>query len=162
MLYTHKLIFLLNYKEILYNKAELDSSVPSVIKTVMQEYSNVFLDEMPKRLLLFKGIKHQIDFVSGAQIPNRSAYRSNHKETKELQRQVKELLEKGHVRESLSLCVVPILLVLKKDAMWHTCVDCRAVNKIMVKYRDSISKLDDMLDELHDARFFTKIDFISD
>jgi hypothetical protein len=60
-------------------------------------------------------IKHQIDFVAGASIPNRPAYRSDPDEMKELQRQVDELIEKGYIRESMSPCAVPVLLVPKKD-----------------------------------------------
>ena len=60
---------------------------------------------------LIRGIKHQIDFFPGATIPNQPAYRSNPEETKELQKQVSELMEKGYLRESLSPCVVPVILV---------------------------------------------------
>ena len=75
----------------------------------------MFSNDVPSGLPPIRGIEHQIDFVSSAIIPSRLAYRSNPEETKELQRQVEELLTKGHVRESMSPCAVSVLLVLKKD-----------------------------------------------
>ncbi|PKI70260.1 hypothetical protein CRG98_009337 [Punica granatum] len=62
----------------------------------LHEFGDVFPEELPKGLPPIWGIKHQIDFVPGAAIPNRSAYRSNPEEAKALQRQVDELLAKGH------------------------------------------------------------------
>uniref|UniRef100_A0A2N9FMN8 CCHC-type domain-containing protein n=1 Tax=Fagus sylvatica TaxID=28930 RepID=A0A2N9FMN8_FAGSY len=123
-----------------------------------KEYEDVFPNDVPSGLPPIRGIEHQIDFVPGATIPKRPAYRSNLEETKELQRQVEELLAKGHVRESMSPCAVSVLLVPKKDGTWRMCVDCRAINNITVKYRHSIPRLDDMLDELHGSSNFTKID----
>ncbi|KAL6349883.1 hypothetical protein AAG906_001770 [Vitis piasezkii] len=65
----------------------------------VKEYEDVFPNDVPSGLPPIRGIEHQIDFVIGAKIPNRPAYRSNPEETKELQRQVEELLTKGHPRE---------------------------------------------------------------
>jgi hypothetical protein len=62
----------------------------------------VFPNDVPSGLPPIRGIEHQIDFVLSATIPNRPAYRSNPEETKELQRQVEELMAKGHVRESMT------------------------------------------------------------
>ena len=70
--FTNKPMILLVYKEAYFKNNDLDSGLPPL-----------------------RGIKHQINFVPGASIPNRLAYRSNHEETKELQRQVDELMEKG-------------------------------------------------------------------
>jgi hypothetical protein len=94
-------------------------------------------------------------------LPNHAPYRTNPEETKEIQCQVQELLEKGYVHESLSPCVVPVILVPKKDGLWRMCVDCRAINNITIHYRHPIPCLDDMLDELSGAVVFFKVDLRS-
>ncbi|KAH0660316.1 hypothetical protein KY289_029064 [Solanum tuberosum] len=121
-----------------------------------ENFDDVFPDDTPKGLPPLRGIEHQIDIVPGSQLPNRPAYRRNTEETKELQRQVEELLEKGFVRERMSPCSVPVLLVPKMDGTWRMCVDCRAINKITVKYRHPIPRLDDMLDQLYGSKIFSK------
>jgi len=103
------------------------------------------------------GIKHHIDLVPGASIPNCPAYRSNLEEMKELQRQVDELMMKGYIHENMSPYVMLVFLVPKKDGTWRICVDYHVVNNIMVKYRHPIHKLDDMLDELYGSCIFYKI-----
>ncbi|XP_061337074.1 uncharacterized protein LOC133284106, partial [Gastrolobium bilobum] len=80
-----------------------------------KEFEDVFPKEVPHGLPPLSGIEHQIDLVSGAALPNRPAYRSNPQETKEIQRQVEDLMKRGWVQESLSPCAVPVLLVPKKD-----------------------------------------------
>ncbi|XP_073267795.1 uncharacterized protein [Populus alba] len=159
--FTNKPMILLVYKEAYFNTNDLDSAIPSVVVSLMQEFDDVFPEDIPNGLPPLRGIEHQIDLVPGASIPNRPAYRSNPEETKELQRQVDELMMKGYIHESMSPCAVPVLLVPKKDGTWRMCVDCRAVDNITVKYRHPIPRLDDMLDELHGSCIFSKIDLKS-
>ncbi|XP_023642103.1 uncharacterized protein LOC111831583 [Capsella rubella] len=135
--------------------------VPDEIKSILEKYKDVFPEELPKGLPPIRGIEHQIDLIPGAQLPNRPAYRVNPEEAKELERQVADLMKQGYVRESLSPCAVPVLLVPKKDGSWRMCVDCRAVNNITIKYRHPIPRLDDMLDELSGSVIFSKIDLKS-
>lgn len=152
--------FVLLYKDALLSTNDLTSFL-SVVSHVLQVYEDVFPAEVPAGLPPIKGIEHQIDLVPGTPLPNRSSYRTNPEETKEIQRQVQALLEKGYVREILSPCVVSVILVPKKDGTWRMCVDCRAINNITIRYRHPIPKLDDMLDELSGSTIFSKIDLRS-
>ena len=128
---------------------------------IFQDFEDVFPQETPAGLPPIRGIEHQIDLIPGAALPNRPQYRTNPEETKEIPRQVQELLDKGFVHESLSPCVVPVILVPKKDGSWRMCVDWRAINNITIRYRHPIPRLDGMLDKLSGFTIFTKIDLIS-
>ena len=78
-------MILFMYKKTYFNSDNLNSCVSRVVKVLLQEFKEVFPEEIPNDLPPIRGIEYQIDFVLGASIPNRSAYRSNPKEFKELQ-----------------------------------------------------------------------------
>ena len=153
-------LVVLLYKDTLLSANNI-TSLPSVISHLLQDYKDVFPEEIPAGLPPLRGIEHQIDLIPGAALQNRPPYRTNPEETKEIQRQVQALLDKGYVRESLSPCVVPVILVPKKDGSWRMCVDCRAINNITIRYHHPIPRLDDMLDELSGSIVFSKIDLRS-
>jgi hypothetical protein len=81
------------YKEAFLCTNDLVGALPSDIVSLLQKFEDVFPEEVPYGLSQIQGIEHQIDFIPGASIPNRPAYKSNPEETKELQRQVGELLK---------------------------------------------------------------------
>eukprot|EP00257_Ricinus_communis_P025963 XP_025013377.1 uncharacterized protein LOC107261381 [Ricinus communis] len=96
-LMSQKQILVLVYKESLLTTNDLNVSLPSSFKSLLREFEDVFPDKIPSGLPPIRGIEHQIDFVLCSTIPNRLAYRANPEETKELQRQVEELLNKGRL-----------------------------------------------------------------
>ncbi len=102
-------------KEALFSFEDVPSSLPPPVTNILQEFVDVFPQDMSSRLPPIRGIEHQIDLIPGASLPNCAPYRTNPEETKEIMRQVHELLDEGYICESLSPCVVPIILVPKKD-----------------------------------------------
>ncbi|XP_073353713.1 uncharacterized protein [Aegilops tauschii subsp. strangulata] len=145
----------------LFSFEDVPSSLPPAVTNILQEFADVFPQDVPPGLPPIRGIEHQIDLIPGASLPNRAPYRTNPEETKEIMRQVHELLDKGYIRESLSPCAVPIILVPKKDGTSRMCVDCRGINNITIRYRHPIPRLDDMLDELSGSTIFSKVDLRS-
>ena len=114
-------LIVLLYKDTLLSANNI-TSLPSVISHLLQDYKDVFPEEIPAGLPPLRGIEHQIDLIPGAALQNRPPYRTNPEETKEIQRQVQALLDKGYVRESLSPCAVTVILVPKKKMDHGECV----------------------------------------
>ena len=108
-----------------------------------------------------RGIEHQIDLPPGGALPNKPTYRCNPTKIKELQRQVQELINQGYIWESMNPCSVPALLEPKKYDTMRMCVNNHAIKNITIKYRYPIPRVDDMLDELHGAKVFSRIDLRS-
>jgi len=121
----------------------VQASLSLGMEQLLKEYDDVFPQDIPYGLPPQRGIEHNIDLIPGASLPNRPTYRSNPEEIKEIQKQVEKILEKGWIRESLSPCAMPVILVPKKDGSWRMCSDCRAINNITIRYCHHIPRLND-------------------
>jgi hypothetical protein len=116
------------------------------------------VDGLPCSLLPIKSISHHTDLILGESLPNKATYRLAPQENEEVKRQVQDLMDKGLVREILSPCAVPTVLSPNKDGGWRMCTDSRAINKITIRYRFPLPRMDDLMDCLSGAKFFSKID----
>jgi hypothetical protein len=114
------------------------------------------VEELPHSLPPIRSVSHHIDLILGVSFPNKVAYKLTPQENEEVKRQVQELMDKGLVQEILSPCVVPIVLSPKKDGGWRMCTDSRMINKITIRYRFPLPRMDDLMDCLSGERFFFK------
>jgi hypothetical protein len=131
------------------------------IQPLLNEFKEIVVDDLPTSLPPLRSISHQIDLIPGSSLPNKSPYQMTPTESEEVNRQVQEFLDKGLIRESLSPCVVPTVLTPKKGGEWRMCIDSRAINKITIKYRFPLPRMDDLMDCLSGAKYFSKIDLKS-
>ncbi|GJV83827.1 reverse transcriptase domain-containing protein [Tanacetum coccineum] len=106
-------------------------------------------------------VEFQIDLVPGAAPVARAPYRLAPSEMKELSEQLKELSDKGFIRPSSSPWGAPVLFVKKKDGSFRMCIDYRELNKLTVKNRYPLPRIDDLFDQLQGSSVYSKIDLRS-
>ena len=94
-----------------YYLSSIASSLPIGVEELLKEFWDVFPKDTPHKLPPLRGIEHQIDLILGASLSNRPTYKNTPEEIKQIQGQVESSMEKGWVRESLSPCVMPVILV---------------------------------------------------
>ena len=82
-------------------------------------------------------------------------------ELKELKLQLQELLEKGFIQPSVSPWGAPVIFIKKKDGTLRLCIDYRQLNKLAVKNKYLLPRIDDFFDQLKGASIFSKIDLRS-
>ncbi|XP_057836883.1 uncharacterized protein LOC131047074 [Cryptomeria japonica] len=145
---TQGYALVLNPKDKSQQEKGAKSEVPSEVQTMLDRYEGVVAKDMLDNLPPIRDINHQIGFIPGATLPNKAAYKMTPKQNEEITRQVQDLLDKGLIRKSLSPCAVPTVLAHKKDGTWRMCTDSRAINKITIRYRFPMPKIEDLMDYL--------------
>nr|GEY59706.1 retrotransposon protein, putative, Ty3-gypsy subclass [Tanacetum cinerariifolium] len=103
-------------------------------------------------------VEFQIDLIPGAAHVARAPYRLAPSEMKELLDQLKELADKGFIRPNSSPCGAPVLFVKKKYVSFRMCIDYRELNKLTVKNRYPLPRIDDLFDQLQGSSIYSKID----
>jgi hypothetical protein len=130
------------------------------IKRILDKHHKVF-GPIPPGVPPDRGFEHIIELESRAKPVITTPYRHPEKYKDEIEKAIKELLDMGHIRPSSSPFASSVVLVKKKDGTMRMCIDFRALNKKMIKNRYPIPRIDELLDELHGAIYFTKIDLRS-
>ncbi|GKA90014.1 putative reverse transcriptase domain-containing protein [Tanacetum coccineum] len=127
---------------------------------IVQDFPKVFPEDLPG-LYPTRQVEFQIDLVPGVAPVARTPYRLAPSEMKELSGQLKELSDKGFKRPSSSPWGSPVLFVKKKDGSFRTCIDYRELNKLTVKNRYPLPRIDDLFDLLQGSSVYSKIDLRS-
>jgi len=138
--------------------AEKNSTAEKIsVILVVEEYADVFPDEIPE-LPPSRDMDFSIDLIPGAGPVSIAPYRMAPAELAELKKQIEDLLEKKFIRPSASPWRASVLLVKKNDGSSRLCVDYRQLNKLTIKNKYPLPRIDDMLDQLRGAAMFSKID----
>ncbi|GJT14939.1 putative nucleotidyltransferase, ribonuclease H [Tanacetum coccineum] len=127
---------------------------------IVQDFPEVFPEDLPG-LPPTRQVEFQIDLVPGAAPVARAPYRLAPSEMNELSEQLKELSDKGFIRPSSSPWGAPVLFVKKKDGSFRMCIDYRELNKLTVKNRYPLPRIDDLFDQLQGSSVYSKIDLRS-
>ncbi|GJU53882.1 putative reverse transcriptase domain-containing protein [Tanacetum coccineum] len=126
----------------------------------VQDFPEVFPEDLPG-IPPTRQVEFQIDLIPGAAPVARAPYRLAPSEMKELSDQLKELSDKGFIRPSSSPWGAPVLFVKKKDGSFRMCIDYRELNKLTVKNRYPLPRIDDLFDQLQGSSIYSKIDLRS-
>lgn len=126
---------------------------------VLEDFEDVFkeLPGLPPK----RDIDFSICLMPGVALVSKTPYRMSTPEMKELQMQLEELLRKGYICPIVSPWGAPVLFVKKKDGTLRLSIDFRQLNKVTVKNKYPLSRIDDLFDQLKDAKIFSKIDLRS-
>ncbi|GJW24628.1 putative reverse transcriptase domain-containing protein [Tanacetum coccineum] len=127
---------------------------------IVQNFPEVFPEDLPG-LPPTRQVEFQIDLIPGAAFVAWAPYRLEPSKMKELLDQLQELSDKGFIRPSSSPWGAPVLFVKNKDGSFRMCIDYRELNKLTVKNRYPLPRIDDLFDQLQGSSVYLKIDLRS-
>ncbi|GJT09898.1 putative reverse transcriptase domain-containing protein [Tanacetum coccineum] len=127
---------------------------------VVKEFPDVFPEDLPG-LPPVRQVEFQIDLIPGAAPVARTPYRLAPSEMQELSNQLQELTDRGFIQPSTSPWGAPVLFVKKKDGSFRMCIDYRELNKLTIKNRYPLPRIDDLFDQLQGSSVYSKIDLRS-
>ena len=141
------------------NEVLLDQTAMDKLRA---EYIDVFPEKLPKGLPPKRSLDHKIPLEPNSKPPFKNYYRMSPKDLEEVKEQLTEMSEQGIIRPSHSPYSAPVLLAKKAgEVKRRFCVDYRDLNKITIKDRNPIPRVEDLLDQLSGAKYFTKLDLRS-
>lgn len=147
-----------NCTAFLVNITATEASNPTINEvSIVREYKDVFLEDLPG-LPLDRQLEFTINLIPGAPPVSKAPYRMSPKELQELKVQLQELLNKGFIRPSVSPWSAPILFVKKKDGSLRMCIYYRELNKLTIKNKYPLPRIEDLFDQLKKTSVFSKID----
>ncbi|GJS91450.1 putative reverse transcriptase domain-containing protein [Tanacetum coccineum] len=160
--YRHGYVKKVSRRDHISAKKEEDKSEGKQLKDIpiVRDFSEVFPEDLPG-LPLAQPVEFQINLIPGAAPVARAPYRLAPSEIKELSKQPQELSDKGFKRPSSSPWRAPILFVKKKDGSFRMCIDYHELNKLTVKNRYQLPRIDDLFDQLQESSIYSKIDLRS-
>ncbi|XP_062203827.1 uncharacterized protein LOC133906051 [Phragmites australis] len=142
--------------QVVNSMASSSEGLPTEVQQLIQNFSDLFQE--PSGLPPKRNSDHLIPLIPGAHPFRLRPYRYSPAQKDEIEKQVKALLLNGMIQESSSPFASPVLLVKKKTGEWRMCVDYRRLNALTIKNKYPLPIIDEFLDELHGAGWFTTLD----
>ncbi|KAK1629780.1 hypothetical protein QYE76_004095 [Lolium multiflorum] len=132
---------------------------PADLQELLDKFPDIFQE--PSGLPPPRACDHSIPLIPGAKPPNIRPYRMSHSQKNAIEQLIQKMLKNSEIRLSNSPFSSPAILVKKKDKSWRLCVDYRGLNELTIKNKFPIPVIEDLLDELHGATIFSKLDLRS-
>lgn len=137
------------------------NGLDKAVKKLLDDYQDVFRDKLPPELPPLREVEHVIETGDAAPV-RRPPFKMSPLELDELQRQLKDLLDKGFIQPSSSPWGAPVLFVRKKGGALRMCIDYRMINSLCTKRLNTpLPRIDECLERLSGAKYFSQLDLTS-